>query len=171
MRIFLTNLGKYNEGELLGQWLKLPCSDSQLKATLKAIGIGEEYEETFITDYENDYGFEINEYDSLTLLNEIAEGISDLTDNEKKLLCAVLEREYHSLYQMQGILDSLGEYHLCPNVTDHEELGNYYIHELEHHDLDKMGELANYLDYEAYGRDIDFNSSGGFTSHGWLERR
>lgn len=26
-RVFITNLGKYNEGELVGKWLDLPCDD------------------------------------------------------------------------------------------------------------------------------------------------
>lgn len=47
MRIFLTNLGKYNEGE----WVDLPVSH-------------EEYEEYFITDYECDL-YEVGEYENL----------------------------------------------------------------------------------------------------------
>jgi len=82
-----------------------------------------------------------------------------------------MEAEYTDIYKIHIILDNLSDYWLCPDVTDHEGLGHYYIHEVECHDLESMGELAKYLDYEAYGRDIDFNSSGGFTSYGWLERR
>lgn len=79
MRIFLTNLGKYNEGELCGEWLKLPCSKEKLAATLVSIGIGKYYEEYFITDYDCDIGLEIGEYTNLNALNEVAERISDLT--------------------------------------------------------------------------------------------
>ena len=39
MRIFLTNLGKYNEGSLAGEWLKLPCTKEELNAVLQRIGI------------------------------------------------------------------------------------------------------------------------------------
>ena len=54
-KIYLTNLGKYNEGELVGKWIDLPISEEELEATLEEIGIdGEKYEETFITDYETD---------------------------------------------------------------------------------------------------------------------
>lgn len=54
MRIYLTNLGKYNEGYLIGEWIDLPISNEELQKVLDRIGINEEYEEYFITDYEDD---------------------------------------------------------------------------------------------------------------------
>ena len=64
MNIYLTNLGKYNEGELVGEWVKLPVSDEELQEVFKRIGINKEYEEYFITDYECDF-YEIGEYEKL----------------------------------------------------------------------------------------------------------
>lgn len=55
MNIFITNLGKYNEGELVGEWVTLPISEKKLQELFKRIGINEEYEEYFITDYECDF--------------------------------------------------------------------------------------------------------------------
>ena len=54
MKIFITNLGKYCEGYLVGKWVKLPISDDKLDEVLKQIGINEYYEEYFISDCEND---------------------------------------------------------------------------------------------------------------------
>ena len=31
MQIYLTNLGKYNEGHLMGEWVKLPVSEKEFK--------------------------------------------------------------------------------------------------------------------------------------------
>ena len=45
MNIYLTNLGKYNEGELVGEWVQLPISNEELQEVFKRIGINEEYEE------------------------------------------------------------------------------------------------------------------------------
>jgi hypothetical protein len=45
MKIFLTNLGKYNEGELIGEWVELPVSQEELQKVFERIGINEEYEE------------------------------------------------------------------------------------------------------------------------------
>lgn len=54
LRVALTNLGKYNEGELVFKWLDLPATDEEIEQAFKSIGVAEgtEYEEYFITDYE-----------------------------------------------------------------------------------------------------------------------
>ena len=65
MKIFITNLGRYNEGYLVGKWVKLPVCEDVLDKVLKEIGIDEYYEEYFITDYENEIigiGDVISEY-------------------------------------------------------------------------------------------------------------
>ena len=93
MRIYLTNLGKYNEGELIGLWLKLPCTDEELQTALKQIGIGEHYEESFIIDYENDLGLTVYEYESLNELNEVAKCVESLSPNDLHLLQAIIELE------------------------------------------------------------------------------
>lgn len=68
MKIFLTNLGKYNEGELIGEWVELPVSKEELKKVFERIGINEEYEEYFITDYECDL-YEVGEYENIDKQN------------------------------------------------------------------------------------------------------
>ena len=46
---YITNLGKYNEGELVGETLKFPTSPQAVEALLKDIGVdGIRYEEIFI---------------------------------------------------------------------------------------------------------------------------
>lgn len=37
--VFVTNLGKYNEGELVGEWLALPTTSEQVKQCFERIGI------------------------------------------------------------------------------------------------------------------------------------
>ena len=170
MKVFLTNLGKYNEGELVGMWLELPSTEEELNAALRDIGVGEKYEEYFLTDYENDMGLEIGEYESLNTLNEVANLISSLNGHGLKTLKAVIQLESPAVSDIPDIIDRLDEYTLHTDIHDDEDLGRYYIHELGCYDLESMGRLAKYLDYEAYGRDIRLESDGGFTSFGWLER-
>ena len=56
---FVTNLGKYNEGMLIGEWVKLPTTEEEMQKVFERIGIGKQdefgqpYEEWFITDYES----------------------------------------------------------------------------------------------------------------------
>ena len=37
---FITNLGKYNEGKLIGEWLKFPTTPEELQNVFERIGIG-----------------------------------------------------------------------------------------------------------------------------------
>ena len=70
---FVTNLGKYNEGMLVGEWVKLPTTEEEMQKVFERIGIGKQdefgqpYEEWFITDYECPiYGVQkmLGEYES-----------------------------------------------------------------------------------------------------------
>ena len=57
MRIYIANLGKYNEGELVGAWFTPPVDFEEVK---ERISLNDEYEEYAIHDYE--LPFEIDEY-------------------------------------------------------------------------------------------------------------
>jgi len=168
LRIYLTNLGKYNEGELVGLWLKLPYTDEELQTALKQIGIGEQYEESFITDCENDLGLKVDEHASLSVLNEVARCVDDLAPDRLRLLQAVIELESPSVYDMVDIIGRLGEYTLHPNIKTNHDLGHYMVYESGDYDPKALGYLGNFLDYERIGEDTHCNGSGGFTSKGWL---
>ena len=170
MKIYLTNLGRYNEGYLVGKWVKLPVCEEVLDKVLKEIGINEYYEEYFITDYENDIvgiGDVISEYSSVQALNELAQRLEDLSGDEANKLGAVLEYEAcRSVSDVLELLDKLGEFDLLTDVTDDEELGYYYAE--EYCCIDIPEHIQPYFDYEAYGRDIRLESSCLYTSYGFL---
>ena len=69
---YVTNLGKYNEGELASALLKFPTTREAVQEVLKQIGIDNiRYEEIFIADYDGDLS-ELNaclgEYESIRKL-------------------------------------------------------------------------------------------------------
>lgn len=37
---FITNLGKYNEGFLVGEWVKFPVTNEEMQAVFRRIGMG-----------------------------------------------------------------------------------------------------------------------------------
>lgn len=53
-----------------------------------------------------------------------------------------------------------------PDIHDHDDLGRYYIEELDAMQVPEH--LRNYIDYEAYGRDIALEESGQFTDLGYV---
>ena len=170
MKIFITNLGKYCEGYLVGKWVQLPISDDKLDEVLKEIGIDEYYEETFISDCENDIiGLNdvISEYSSISVLNKLAQRLEELSADDARKLGAVLEYEAcTSVEEVLAILDKLDEFELVIGVSDDETLGYYYAEELCSIEIPEH--LKNYFDYESYGRDIRLESSCLYTSFGFL---
>ena len=173
MKIFITNLGRYNEGYLVGKWVKLPVSEDKLDEVLEEIGIDNEYyEEYFITDTdcENEIigiGDVISEYSSVQALNELAQRLEELSDDEADKLGAVLEYEAcRSVSDVLELLDELDNFDLLTDVTDDEDLGYYYAE--EYCSIDIPENIQPYFNYEAYGRDIRLESSCLYTSHGFL---
>ena len=171
MKIFITNLGMYNEGYLVGKWVKLPVSEDKLDEVLKAIGINEYYEEFFISDFENEriIGLSevVSEYSSVQALNKLAQRLEELSDDEADKLGAVLEYEAcRSVSDVLELLDELDNFDLLTDVTDDEELGYYYAE--EYCSIDIPENIQPYFNYEAYGRDIRLESSCLYTSYGFL---
>ena len=55
LEAYVTNLGKYAEGQLVGETLKFPTTTEEVQALLKRIGVdGVRYEEIFITSFDSD---------------------------------------------------------------------------------------------------------------------
>lgn len=167
IKIALTNLGKYNEGELVYQWLTLPATEEEIEETKEAIGINEEYEEWFITDYETEIPeFKVREFDSLERLNEQAEAWENLEEYQQEAVGALLEAGL--LYTLAEAIESVesGDYSFYSHMTNERELGEYVIDEGFFGEVPKN--LINYLDYEAIGRDWQLNEGGCFVSGGYI---
>lgn len=73
---YITNLGKYNEGELVGKWIEFPITEEELEEVFEEIGINEEYEEFFFTDWESDFSWSLGEYENIEDMNELAEALN-----------------------------------------------------------------------------------------------
>ena len=169
LSIFITNLGRYNEGLLMGEWVKLPVPDDRLSEVLERIGINGEYEEYFITDYEPSFAnLNLSEYTSVEALNRFAARLEELESWEVEKLAAVLEYEsVSSITDIMDIIDHLDEFDILADVEDDEDLGRYYAEELG--TLSAVPEhLRSYFDFESYGRDIRLESVGCFTSYGYV---
>ena len=55
MQVYIANLGKYNEGELVGAWFTPPIDYDEMA---ERIGLNDEYEEYAIHDYELPFAFD-----------------------------------------------------------------------------------------------------------------
>ena len=166
---YVTNLGKYNEGELASALLKFPTTREAVQEVLKQIGIDNiRYEEIFIADYDGDLP-ELNaclgEYESIDELNHLACLLSELDKSDlEKFEAAVASGEHNSgVGDLINLAENLECFEFYPEIEDEDDLGRYYTE-----DLPIPAELKDYFDFEAYGRDVSINESGHFSHGGYI---
>ena len=166
---YITNLGKYNEGELVGETLEFPTSPQEVQTLLKHIGVdGIRYEEFFITSFDGDvlglYDY-LGEYENLDELNNLACLLSELDQGELEKFEAVLHTGAHtsSVADIINLTQNLDCFEFYPDIENEEDLGRYWAE-----DLPIPEELKDYFDYEAYGRDISINEGGHMAPGGYV---
>ena len=169
---YVTNLGKYNEGELASEPLKFPTTTEEVQALLKRIGVDNiQYEEIFIADYGGDLP-ELNacmgEYESIDELNHLACLLSELDKSDlEKFEAAVASGEHTSgVGDLINLVENLDCYDFYIGVSDDETLGRIYVEDMEA--IDIPDHLLPYFDYEAYGRDVRINEDGHFAPGGYV---
>ena len=149
LNIFITNLGKYNEGELIGEWVELPVTDEELEAVYERIGINEQYEEVFITDYETDLeGLKIGEYDNIEELNELIKELDELDEYDLEKVEAILEA-YSS--DIKSAIENIDNYTYYSGMS----LDDLAYELVEEMNLPEFAE--RYFDYDAFARDLELD--------------
>ena len=172
LEAYITNLGKYAEGQLVGETLKFPATTEELQALLKRIGIdGIRYEEIFITDFDGDVlGLHehLGEYENLDELNHLAYLLSDLESYELEKFEAVIDSGEHtgSVKDLINLTQNLDCFDFEPGIKSDEELGRLYI--LDFGTVEIPEHLIDYIDYEAYGRDVRINDGGHYAPGGYV---
>lgn len=148
MEAYVTNLGKYTEGQLVGKWVDFPTDEEQFTKVLESIGVKENsaYEEYFITDYETSYvdAYEaLGEYPSIDDLNEFAELEEDEEFNA--LMEVVSYQEAKDIYENESYT-----YYAGMTLSDVA----YWIVD-ECYDLPEIAK--RYFNYDAFARDLGFD--------------
>lgn len=184
IKLYLANLGKYNEGILKGEWVELPLSETELEEVMVNIGVahydkegnfvpyvietdekGYEYvyEEYAIHDYETDLNISISEYSSLDNLNAIAENVEKyeldyvnvLLDDGVIGMKDIIEGDLEEIMQNYTFVE------LEPNMNEEQEVGYACVDEIYGGPEYLSKEiLERYFDYEAFGRDILLSGEG-----------
>ena len=159
---YITNLGKYNEGDLVYKLISFPISEEELNEALASIGCkytdeeGKEhnlyYEEYFFSDWECEIPFEFGEYPSISEINDIAERVEALEAYEQDVLGVILEEHTSNVDEALRIVED-NDYRTwdsCDNMADvAEAMATEYDY------LNEVPEnLRCYIDYEKWGRDL-----------------
>ena len=177
---FVTNLGKYNEGELVGEWVKFPTTEEEMQNVFERIGIGSKdefghvYEEWFITDYECPiYGVQklLGEYESLDKLNYLASLLDEMPKHDLEKFVAIMESGCDEVSDIDDLINltyNLDRYDFFPGINDYDDLGRFYFEEGGYNEDNRFGSFVDYIDFEQYGEDCAINENGTMTDAGYI---
>lgn len=107
----------------------------------------------------------IVEHDSIGVISAFAEMVTDVDEDVVKAVHEVTG------YKARDFVDydfDFSDCSLLPDVNSKSELGHYWADELGVQNMSR-DQLEMYFDYEAYGRDIDLENQGGFSSYGYID--
>lgn len=177
VKIWIGNLGKYNEAISHGDWLTLPIADEEDFAEFleQKCGIGEcdefgqPYEEWHICDVYSDIpGITIGEYASvreIMELSELVEEIESLKDYEYKACLAFMEADTDDWKFAIECIES-GRYLHLSHIDNYYDLGEYWF--IESGYRNEMPEhLIEFFNFEKYGEHC--GEQGCMTSYGYFE--
>ena len=161
--VYVGTYGKYNEGSLCGLWIDLSSfSDyDEFINFCKAIHADEYDPELMAQDYE---GFPRQWYNEGFMSEEDFDNIREYTE-----LCDKHGNDAVDDYmEFEDSLDNFEEAY-CGEWDSEEDFARHIVEEC--YNLEKMmGSLANYFDYEAFGREL-FNWDYNMGANGHVFRR
>lgn len=163
LNVYLTDLQAYNEGHLVGRWVKLPIHEKELAQSIsEVLHEGEvvcgskNHEEYFLTDWEwRDHEFmDIGEYTDIYALNESLNDLEFKSDYELKAISFLLS---------EGIVSSISE--AIEKADDVIVYENQSMEDVaydllnECYGIDKLPSIiSNHIDYESIGRELEMDS-------------
>lgn len=175
LNVWIGNLGKYNEGELVGEWLELPVSKKELDTFLREkVGLqltqkevdealakdGICYEEYMINDYETDLPIKVSEYSNLSMLNLLAMA-SEKVDNMEAIEAYIDAQNTDDIEEIINIMLQENDIPFYSYDEDSEFLSNeekYGMTKANFNGVQQVLEeynITDYFDYEEYGNDFD----------------
>ena len=156
MRVYIANLGKYNEGELVGAWFEPPIDFDEVK---ERIGLNEQYEEYAIHDFE--LPFEIGEYTPIEEINRLCEMVEDLPDYIRDNMGSLLSY-YSGVEDFCEHADDIILWSGCDTTADVAE-------QMLDEGLISDATLRRYFDSVQYGRDLSMEGDFVETKDGVFE--
>lgn len=146
-----------------GEWVSFPTTPDHMKDVFARLDIGPS--DWNITNVEcNVYGIReiIWQCKSLDELNFLAAKLDELDESEIGQYQAVIEIEEHCdcMQELINLADNLDCYSIEEEISDYDDLGRYELYERGSYDRDTLEMLEDYIDFEAFGRDVADREDG-----------
>lgn len=148
IKIYVANLAQYNNGNIVGDWFELPSSFSEIS---KKCQLSPTEEEWIILDYEAP--FKIGEYDSIDHLNEIAEELSAVSNENLQYLDSLYDAgvfaDFDEAVERIDKIDVTG-------FTSWSDYAEWYVEEGGY--LVGLPDIIlGYIDYEGMGKELSID--------------
>lgn len=158
-KAYIANLGKYNEGELVGGWIDLPTTDEEIETFLKdVVKLNDEYEEYALHDWESEYLEYPGEYVDIYELNERCDNIEELDEYDMQVFRAAQE-----VFDVDIEDFDADDYRLYEGCYTDEDLAYEIIDGIGSIE-DAVSNPENYIDEDAIRRDIEYDEEYSFRS-------
>lgn len=162
---------RYTPVDSSGTYLYLPMVQMQIEGAMLRAGI-DSNEDMCLRFLESELSTEVNtlldmEHETLSSLNEMCEAVSKLIPAERDKLGAVVSFAKPEISgQIKNLAKQLEFFDFIPGARNAEDYGRYMIRDSEHFEYDEN--LAEYYDYEKYGRERMEREHGGFNDRGYV---
>lgn len=176
-KAFIINTSDYESPRpYTGEWLYFPTDAKTVKNTLAKIGLPENASpDTYFFD-EYIYRSGDNEPDflkkaTINEVNYLSALLGEMSETERNTFNAVLETKEHTanMASLINLALNIECYNLVYDIYSWENVGSY-IAEQQGFGVEVIGDLADYVDYEAYGKDYAEHNGSYFLSDVYLER-
>ena len=164
LEIYLTDLQAYNEGYLVGKWIKLPLTPFELNQAIsevlsegETISGTENHEEYFITDWEwyNHKFQDIHEYENIYTLNEMLHLLEDKSDYELKAIAFLLSQNI--VTDIEDAIAKADDVIIYENQSM-EDVAYDLMQECYQADL-LPSIIANNIDYEGIAKELEYDGT------------
>lgn len=184
VRAFIANLDKYNEGELVGEWVGFPVNPEEMEGVLDRIGIGERdpfgniYDEIFITDVTSNIpkvSEIVTPHENVEKLNYFAACVQALSEEEYGKYKTVLEEGREIPEKgIDGLINltfNLDRYDVIPAVRNAAGISLRPMTEPERmYSYSQSSQIEGQTGLIGHLRgDMDHDGTGFFTS--WTDHR
>lgn len=166
---FIANLREYNEGNLVGRWVKFPTTESNFIEHLRSIGIdnsiyGDEY---FIADHEYFVGIDqYASYEELNKLGLLSLQIIKRSDYEEvfsksenmRFLREVIEEKLDEGESLESIYEYISNFKVFletdGSLSALKNFGYYLLEELDYLNYSTLdNNVKMYIDVESFAKD------------------
>lgn len=159
IKVFVENLAAYNNGDSKGRWFTLPTPTEEIFEkifdTNELDENGQPHGDFAIHDYEAP--FEINEFSNIENLNEAAEMMEGLSEEDISIICAMKDEGYiEHFLEGESKLGDIVRFYDCKDMSDvAEEIVNERYGDNEEYEF-----FLRNFNYQSYGEELD--SSGTY---------